>query len=108
MPIAPTFKAAIIRLTELAGPEQPGYVSVRAASQLANLLSPANPKHGDILYELNGDPSAPFSTPASRAPAPPTENPCAEFLVTDEQPAEDDEETEDDESEGADQDDEPP
>ena len=68
MPIAPTFKAAIIRLTELAGPEQPGYVSVRAASQLANLLSPANPKHGDILYELNGDPSAPILHP--RIPSP--------------------------------------
>ena len=102
MPIAPTFKAAVMRLAELAGHDRPDYVSVRAASQLANLLSPANPKHGDILYDLAGDPSAPFSTPASRAPAPPTENPCAEFLKD----AEDDEE--DDESERAAQEDEPP
>lgn len=107
MPIAPTFKAAIVRLTELAGSEQPGYVSVRAASQLANLLSPANPKHGDILHELNGDASAPLSTPASRAPEPPAVNPCADYCAPDEQPSEDEEVAEDDESEGAEQDDEP-
>lgn len=108
MPINTTFKAAIQRLAELAGHDQPGYVSVRAAGQLANLLSPANPRHGDIMHNLNGDPSAPLSTPASRAPEPPAENPCADYRAPDDHPSGDDEVTEDDESEGADQDDEPP
>ncbi len=101
MPIQATFKAAIQRLTELAGRDQPAYVSVRAACKLADLLSPGNRDYGHILHALDDDQTpAGFSSPPQR-PEPPTENPCAIFLT-------DDDEDEDDESEGTNQDDEPP
>lgn len=102
MPINTTFKAAIQRLAHLAGPDQPAYVSLGAAGRLANLLSPANPRHADIMIALNDDQPHTAPTQASQPPAPPTENPCAVFCT------EDDEDNEDDESEGAQQDDEPP
>lgn len=101
MPVNTTFKAAIQRLAELAAHDQPGYVSVRAASQLANILSPANPKHGDILHALNDDQAGASPIAVSQRPEPPTENPCAVFCT-------DEDDEEDEESEGANQDDEPP
>ena len=101
MSVQPSFKAAINVLAELASDNHPAYVRLAAASKLAKFLSPANPRYGDVLYDLKGDDGRP-PTPALRAPEPPTENPCAEFLID----QEDDEE--DDESERAAQEDEPP
>ena len=99
MPINTTFKAAIQRLAELASDDHAGYVSVRAAGQLAAILSPANPHHGDIIHELNGEPDRVLEIPASRQPSPPAESPCAVYCTDDDE--------EDDESEGANQDEEP-
>ncbi|MXX79810.1 MAG: hypothetical protein F4Y69_02110 [Chloroflexi bacterium] len=53
MPIDPSFKAAINVLAELASDSHPAYVRVNAAGLLANILSPANSKHADILLHLN-------------------------------------------------------
>ena len=101
MPIAPTFRAAVNVLAELAADNHPAYVRVDAASKLAKLLSPANPHYGDILHALNDDPSDVRQTRAPQIPSPPTENPCAVFLT-------DGDEEEEDESEAAEQEDEPP
>lgn len=108
MPINTTFKAAIQRLAELAGHDQPGYVSVRAASQLANILSPANPKHGDILHALNDDQPQADHAALLDQPAQHDEHPYACYVRKTEEAEETEESEESDESEGANQDDEPP
>ena len=52
MPIQARFQAAVLTLAELAAPTNPGYIAVKAASKLADLLSPANPAHHDIMRLL--------------------------------------------------------
>ncbi len=44
MPIAPTRQAAIHRLAELAGPENPAYIAVQAAIALVRILPPDPPR----------------------------------------------------------------
>jgi hypothetical protein len=61
MPIQPRFQAAVLTLAELAAPTNPGYIAVKAACKLAELLSPAHPRHHDIMRLLN--------QPAEEAPA---------------------------------------
>ncbi|MXV80599.1 MAG: hypothetical protein F4X58_08310 [Chloroflexi bacterium] len=100
MPIKTTFKAAVQRLAELAGTGEPGYVSVRAAGQLANILSPANPRHADITRALSDDPPTPVVV--KKDPAGADEHPYACYAKGAE------ESEEDEESEGPQSDDEPP
>ncbi len=53
MPIALTYPAALQRLAELAGPENPGYIAVRAAIALVRDLPPHNPRHTNVKHVLN-------------------------------------------------------
>ena len=53
MTISTRFQAAVQTLADLAAPTNPPYVAVQAASRLVNLLSPANPRHHDIMRLLN-------------------------------------------------------
>ncbi len=53
MPIQPSFQAAVQTLAELASPANPGYIAVKAACKLVDLLSPANPRHHDIMSLLS-------------------------------------------------------
>lgn len=53
MPIDISFRAAVQRLAELAGPENPAYIAVQAACRLVDILSPLNPNHALIMRELN-------------------------------------------------------
>lgn len=110
MPIAPTFKAAVHVLAELAADNHPSYVRVNAASKLAKLLSPANPHYGDILYVLNDDQPRSNRAPALSPPEEPTEHPYACYVRNSEntETPEDSEDSEEDESEDTDQEDEPP
>ncbi|MYD54387.1 MAG: hypothetical protein F4W96_08805 [Chloroflexi bacterium] len=100
MPIETTFKAAVQRLAELAGTGEPGYVSVRAAGQLADILSPANPRHADITRALSDDQPAPVVV--NEEPSASQEHPY-DCYVKDAEESEEDEE-----SEGPGPDDEPP
>ena len=52
MPIQARFQAAVLTLAELAAPTNPGYIAVKAASKLVDLLSPANPNHHEIMRLL--------------------------------------------------------
>ncbi|MYB21634.1 MAG: hypothetical protein F4066_05740 [Chloroflexi bacterium] len=90
MPIDPSFKAAIDVLTELASDSHPAYVRVNAAGRLANLLSPANPKHRDIVRNRGDEPDLP-STPVSQEPRLPDEHPYACYLRDNEDADEDEE-----------------
>ena len=97
MPIDPSFKAAIDVLTELASDSHPAYVRVNAAGLLANVLSPANPKHTDILDLLNGR-TEPLPDCPSKSLLTPVQRPDSALL-------ENDEATDDDESSSAEEDD---
>lgn len=99
MPIEPNFPAAIQRLAGLAGPENPAYIAVRAACKLAEILSPAHPRHGDIMYALNGEQHDHYPTLASQTPSPPTENPCAVYVVDADGSDDDDEASSEEEDE---------
>lgn len=53
MPIQTNFQAAVQTLAELAAPTNPGYIAVKAACKLVDILSPANPRHHDIMSVLS-------------------------------------------------------
>ena len=55
MPIALTYRAAMQRLAELAGPEHPAHVQVKAVSKIASELSPNNPRHAEVMRALDPD-----------------------------------------------------
>ena len=108
MPIAPTRQAAIHRLAELAGPENPAYIAVQAAIALFRILPPDPPcfppPGGSCPEGTEGGPPAltpeapcPTSTPTTSTtkmtktktpptskrtnlPNPPTPNPASFFL----------------------------
>ena len=58
MPIALTYRAAMQRLAELAGPEHPAHVQVKAVSTIASELSPNNPRHDEVMRALDPDHAA--------------------------------------------------
>ncbi len=53
MPIAPTRQAVINRLAELAGPENPGYIAVKACIALVKVLGPDNPRNANTQQTLS-------------------------------------------------------
>ena len=111
MPIAITFQAAMSVLAELAGPEHPPHVRVKAASKIASQLSPLNQRHADVVHALNGSPAEPAAQLDAGAPPPSGEHFYAcydpESHAEHNPDASDDADQEDDESEGAEPDDDP-
>ncbi len=63
MPIAPTRQAVINRLAELAGPENPGYMAVKACIALVRILPSDPPRFpplgGSCPVGTEGGPPAP-------------------------------------------------
>ena len=106
MPIRTTFKAAMQVLAEMAGPENPPHVRVKAASNMASQLSPLNPRHADVNRALNDVPAAPIPLP--EASTGPEEHPYACYVKDAQQSEQSEQSEEDDESEGTRSDDEPP
>ena len=103
MSIAITYTAAMRVLADLAGPDNPPYVRVKAAAKLASELSPLNKRHADVMRALAGDQPPPGPPPIT-----------SDDIVTgdEEHPyacyrKDADASDEDDESEGANQDDDP-
>ena len=118
MPIDITFHAAMSVLAELAGPEHPPHVRVRAASKIASELSPLNNRHAEVVHAVNGESPEPATQPAAALPPPsgehfyacydPQNNPENNTEHNPEESDEsDDSDQEDDESEGANPDDDP-
>ena len=52
MPLDNTFRAAFQQLADLASADNPPHIVARAAGILANLLSPANRRHAEIMAAL--------------------------------------------------------
>ncbi len=53
MPIVPTRQAVINRLAELAGPENPGYIAVKACIALVRILPPDPPRFPPLGGKLS-------------------------------------------------------
>ena len=93
MPIELAYRAAMVRLAELAGSNHPPHVSVKAAVKLVDELSPNNPRHAEVMRALNGDAIEVHIVP--EPPLEPGEHPYAALLEDGE-----DTETNDDQESG--------
>lgn len=55
MPIALTFRDAMLRLSELSGPEFPPQIQVAAVCKIVSILSPSNPHIAEVMRALLPD-----------------------------------------------------